>query len=88
MFDVTRESPLYYTHAIELNDGRTCDRTRLIVKIRQSREACLNPFDVRFENGAFNHSNFVSHILIVVCVHDRFFFRETSGMEQQHRRMG
>ncbi|KAL7521041.1 hypothetical protein ACHAWX_005735 [Stephanocyclus meneghinianus] len=51
MFDVTRESPLYYTHAIELNDGRTCDRTRLIVKIRQSREACLNPFDVRFENG-------------------------------------
>lgn len=67
MFDVTRESPLYYTHAIELNDGRACDRTRLIVKIRQSREACLNPFDVRFENGAVNDSHLVSHIFIVVC---------------------
>lgn len=54
---------LYFSHDIELNDGRVCDRTRLMVKIKEAGDV-IDPFHVRLEEGMCNHFTCSVHLVV------------------------
>jgi hypothetical protein len=66
---------LYFSHKIKLNDGKVCDRTRLMVKIKEAGDV-MDPFHVRLEKGMCNYFTCSVHLVVFaqsVCVLFRVF---------------